>query len=88
MSSDSRRPARDRAAGGLLSLDGVGQRSSTNRGCLGRRLDDALGAGFALITTVRPTAVAQASPRYRGFVVLIPKPGDVLATWLRGAGQP
>lgn len=49
----------------------------------GRRLDDALGAGFALITTVRPTAADEASLRRRGVVVLIPRPGDDLATWLR-----
>lgn len=49
----------------------------------GRRLDDVLGAGFALITTVRPSAAAQAALRRRGVVVLTPRPGDVLATWLR-----
>jgi 3-(3-hydroxy-phenyl)propionate hydroxylase len=49
----------------------------------GRRLDDVLGAGFALITMVRPTAADEAALRRRGVVVLIPQPGDVLATWLR-----
>ncbi|GAB1813395.1 bifunctional 3-(3-hydroxy-phenyl)propionate/3-hydroxycinnamic acid hydroxylase MhpA [Mycobacterium sp. MUNTM1] len=49
----------------------------------GRRLDDALGAGFALITTVRPPAADEASLRRRGVAVLIPQPGDELATWLR-----
>jgi 3-(3-hydroxy-phenyl)propionate hydroxylase len=49
----------------------------------GRRLDDVLGAGFALITTVRPTAADEASLRHRGVVILIPQPGDALAVWLR-----
>ncbi|MGN6336137.1 bifunctional 3-(3-hydroxy-phenyl)propionate/3-hydroxycinnamic acid hydroxylase MhpA [Mycobacterium sp.] len=49
----------------------------------GRRLDDVLGAGFALITMVRPTAADEAALRRRGVVVLTPQPGDVLATWLR-----
>lgn len=49
----------------------------------GRRLDDVLGTGFALITTVRPTAADEASLRRRGVVVLTPQPGDTLATWLR-----
>ena len=49
----------------------------------GRRLDDVLGAGFALITMVRPTAADEAALRRRGVVVLTPQPGEVLATWLR-----
>jgi 2-polyprenyl-6-methoxyphenol hydroxylase-like FAD-dependent oxidoreductase len=49
----------------------------------GRRLDDVLGVGFALITMVRPTAADEAALRRRGVVVLTPQPGDVLATWLR-----
>ena len=49
----------------------------------GRRLDDVLGTGFALITMVRPTAADEASLRRRGVVVLIPQSGDALATWLR-----
>jgi 3-(3-hydroxy-phenyl)propionate hydroxylase len=49
----------------------------------GRRLDDVLGTGFALITTVRPTATDETALRRRGVVVLIPEPGDALATWLR-----
>lgn len=49
----------------------------------GRRLDDVLGAGFALITMIRPTAADEAALRRRGVVVLTPQPGDVLATWLR-----
>ncbi|WP_197516021.1 bifunctional 3-(3-hydroxy-phenyl)propionate/3-hydroxycinnamic acid hydroxylase [Mycobacterium sp. 1465703.0] len=49
----------------------------------GRRLDDALGAGFALITTIRPTAADEASLRRRGVVVLTARPGDALAAWLR-----
>lgn len=49
----------------------------------GRRLDDTLGAGFALITTARPTAADEACLRRRGVAVLIPQPGDDLAAWLR-----
>jgi 3-(3-hydroxy-phenyl)propionate hydroxylase len=49
----------------------------------GRRLDDVLRAGFALITTACPTAADEASLRRRGVVVLNPEPGDALATWLR-----
>ncbi|WP_197694069.1 bifunctional 3-(3-hydroxy-phenyl)propionate/3-hydroxycinnamic acid hydroxylase [Mycobacterium sp. 852002-40037_SCH5390672] len=49
----------------------------------GRRLDDVLGAGFALITTVRPSAADEASLRRRGVDIVIPQPGDALAGWLR-----
>ncbi len=47
----------------------------------GRRLDDVLGAGFALITTVRPTSTDEAALRRRGVVVLTPQRGD---PWRRG----
>src|SRR5689334_8467114 len=39
----------------------------------GRRLDDVLGAGFALITMVRPTAADEAALRRRSVVVLTPQ---------------
>lgn len=50
----------------------------------GRRLDDVLGTGFALITTRRPSVSDEADLRRRGFVVLVAEPGDGLARWLRG----
>jgi 2-polyprenyl-6-methoxyphenol hydroxylase-like FAD-dependent oxidoreductase len=50
----------------------------------GQRLDDALGTGFALITSRRPGAADEAALRRRGVVVHITQPGDTLARWLRG----
>ncbi|OBH50877.1 3-(3-hydroxyphenyl)propionate hydroxylase [Mycobacterium mantenii] len=49
----------------------------------GRRLDDALGARFALITTIHPTAADETSLVRRGVTVVLARPGDPLATWLR-----
>jgi len=49
----------------------------------GRRLDDVLGTGFALITTVLPAAADEESLHRRGVVVLIAQPGDALSAWLR-----
>ncbi len=49
----------------------------------GQRLDDVVGAGFALITTSRPDAADEASLRHRGVVVLVAQPGSALANWLR-----
>jgi 3-(3-hydroxy-phenyl)propionate hydroxylase len=49
----------------------------------GRRLDEVVGPGFALITTVRPDAADEASLRRRHVVVLVADPGDALGTWLR-----
>ncbi len=48
----------------------------------GRRLDDALGTGFALITTGRPSPDDEASLRRRGVVVLDAEPGSALRAWL------
>lgn len=52
----------------------------------GRRLDDVLGTGFALITSRRPDDADEAALRQRGFVVLVTQPGDALAHWL-GEGR-
>jgi 2-polyprenyl-6-methoxyphenol hydroxylase-like FAD-dependent oxidoreductase len=49
----------------------------------GKRLDDALGTDFALITNRRPDAADEASLRRRGVTVLAAEPGTALATWLR-----
>lgn len=49
----------------------------------GRRLDDVLGTGFALITTRKLGAADEAALRRRGFVVLVARPGDALTRWLR-----
>jgi 2-polyprenyl-6-methoxyphenol hydroxylase-like FAD-dependent oxidoreductase len=48
----------------------------------GRRLDEVVGPGFALITTVRPDTADEASLRRRHVVVLVADPGDALGTWL------
>ncbi|MGO8849817.1 bifunctional 3-(3-hydroxy-phenyl)propionate/3-hydroxycinnamic acid hydroxylase MhpA [Mycobacterium sp.] len=48
----------------------------------GRRLDDALGTGFALITTDRPGADDEASLRRRGVIVLVADPDAALGAWL------
>jgi 2-polyprenyl-6-methoxyphenol hydroxylase-like FAD-dependent oxidoreductase len=50
----------------------------------GQRLDDVLGAGFALITTCRPSAADDSALRRRGVVVLVAQPGGTLEQWLRG----
>jgi 2-polyprenyl-6-methoxyphenol hydroxylase-like FAD-dependent oxidoreductase len=47
------------------------------------RLDDILGASFALITARRPSDAEEASLRRSGVVVLVALPGSVLETWLR-----
>jgi 3-(3-hydroxy-phenyl)propionate hydroxylase len=49
----------------------------------GKRLDTALGSGFALITTVRPYAFQHALIEQHGAVVHLAKPGSELARWLR-----
>lgn len=49
----------------------------------GHRLDDVVGAGFAMITSTPPGDQVAASLRQRAFVVIVAQPGDVLATWLR-----
>src|SRR6516225_407191 len=49
----------------------------------GQRLDDVVGAGFALITTSRPDDADEASLRRAGVVVLVAQPGSALQTWLR-----
>ncbi|WP_199182779.1 bifunctional 3-(3-hydroxy-phenyl)propionate/3-hydroxycinnamic acid hydroxylase [Mycobacterium sp. 4858] len=48
----------------------------------GHRLDDALGTGFALISTVRPAAADEAALRRRNVTVLVAEPGSPLAAWL------
>ncbi|GBG39207.1 bifunctional 3-(3-hydroxy-phenyl)propionate/3-hydroxycinnamic acid hydroxylase MhpA [Mycobacterium montefiorense] len=50
----------------------------------GQRLDDVLGAGFALITTRSPGVAAAAAMRQCGVVLLVTRPGDALAQWLHG----
>lgn len=49
----------------------------------GRRLEDLLGADFALITTRRPGAADEASLRRRRVDVLVAEPGSGLEAWLR-----
>jgi 2-polyprenyl-6-methoxyphenol hydroxylase-like FAD-dependent oxidoreductase len=49
----------------------------------GRRLDDVIGTGFALITRSGPGASDQALLRRRGIVVLLAQPGSALDVWLR-----
>jgi 3-(3-hydroxy-phenyl)propionate hydroxylase len=49
----------------------------------GHRLDDALGAGFGLITARRLGAADEASLRGHGVVVLVAPPGSTLDMWLR-----
>ncbi|OBK48928.1 3-(3-hydroxyphenyl)propionate hydroxylase [Mycobacterium sp. 1081908.1] len=49
----------------------------------GRRLDDEIGTGFALITTNHPGAGDQAQLGRRGVVVIAAEPGSPLGVWLR-----
>jgi 2-polyprenyl-6-methoxyphenol hydroxylase-like FAD-dependent oxidoreductase len=49
----------------------------------GQRLDDVIGAGFALIATSRPDAADEAALRRRGVVTVIADPGSALDAWLR-----
>jgi 3-(3-hydroxy-phenyl)propionate hydroxylase len=49
----------------------------------GKRLDDAIGAGFALITTAELTAAEHDSLGRRGVVVLVVRPDEALGAWLR-----
>jgi 3-(3-hydroxy-phenyl)propionate hydroxylase len=49
----------------------------------GQRLDDVIGAGFALITTSQPGAADRASLRRRGVVILDAQPDGALGVWLR-----
>ncbi|OJZ74622.1 3-(3-hydroxyphenyl)propionate hydroxylase [Mycobacterium paraffinicum] len=50
----------------------------------GRRLDDVLGTGFALISTARPSAADEAALLQRDVTVLVAEPGSALRAWLRG----
>lgn len=50
----------------------------------GRRLDDVLGPGFAVISTARPSAADEAALRQREVSVLVAEPGSALEAWLRG----
>lgn len=50
----------------------------------GRRLDDALGLGFAVITTVPLKSTQHALIKDRGATALCAAPGSELARWLRG----
>ncbi|MEB3981603.1 bifunctional 3-(3-hydroxy-phenyl)propionate/3-hydroxycinnamic acid hydroxylase [Mycobacterium sp. 663a-19] len=52
----------------------------------GHRLDDVLGAGFAMITGSQPGAQAEASLRQRGIAVLVVEAGSALSTWLHRGG--
>jgi 3-(3-hydroxy-phenyl)propionate hydroxylase len=49
----------------------------------GRRLDDVIGTGFALITASHPRAPDQALLRRHGVVVQVAQPGGALDAWLR-----
>jgi 2-polyprenyl-6-methoxyphenol hydroxylase-like FAD-dependent oxidoreductase len=51
----------------------------------GQRLDDVVGAGFALIATSRPATADEASLRRRGVIIVVAEAGDALATWLHRA---
>ncbi|OBG91756.1 3-(3-hydroxyphenyl)propionate hydroxylase [Mycobacterium sp. E3251] len=48
----------------------------------GQRLDDVLGAGFALISTARPGAADEAALRQRDVAVLVTEAGSPLEAWL------
>jgi 2-polyprenyl-6-methoxyphenol hydroxylase-like FAD-dependent oxidoreductase len=52
----------------------------------GQRLDDVVGAGFALITTSRPGTSDEASLRHRRVVVVDAQPGGALESWLHRGG--
>jgi 3-(3-hydroxy-phenyl)propionate hydroxylase len=49
----------------------------------GRRLDSALGDGFAIVTSVAPTPAESALTEQRGATVHFAAPGSELAQWLR-----
>ncbi len=49
----------------------------------GRRLDEAVGPGFSLITMDCPAAADEELLRPRGVAVLVTQPGSALETWLR-----
>lgn len=49
----------------------------------GRRLDDVLGPGFALVSAARPGAADEAALRRRAVAVLVAGAGSPLAAWLR-----
>ncbi len=49
----------------------------------GRRLDEAVGMGFALVCTARPAAADAALLRRRNVAVLLARPGSALDAWLR-----
>lgn len=49
----------------------------------GRRLDEAIGTGFALITTAEPAAAERTALERRGVVVVVAEPGGALDQWLR-----
>ncbi|MDX1886287.1 bifunctional 3-(3-hydroxy-phenyl)propionate/3-hydroxycinnamic acid hydroxylase [Mycolicibacterium sp. 120270] len=50
----------------------------------GRRLDEAVGGGFALISAAPVTASQRAELERRGAAILVAQPGTDLADWLRG----
>jgi 3-(3-hydroxy-phenyl)propionate hydroxylase len=52
----------------------------------GQRLDDVIGTGFALITTIRPGTADEASLQRRRVVVVDAQPGSALETWLHRGG--
>ncbi|MCV6984777.1 bifunctional 3-(3-hydroxy-phenyl)propionate/3-hydroxycinnamic acid hydroxylase [Mycobacterium shinjukuense] len=49
----------------------------------GQRLDDVIGAGFAVITVTALSADQEAALRERGVAVLVVSPGSALGKWLR-----
>ncbi|GAB7066057.1 bifunctional 3-(3-hydroxy-phenyl)propionate/3-hydroxycinnamic acid hydroxylase [Mycobacterium hodleri] len=49
----------------------------------GRRLDDVLGLGFAVVTAVPPTSEQRTLIEQRGATVYLAEPGTELARWLR-----
>ncbi|WP_231996364.1 bifunctional 3-(3-hydroxy-phenyl)propionate/3-hydroxycinnamic acid hydroxylase [Mycobacterium scrofulaceum] len=84
---DSRTPALRRSALVCTSLlsRGLGGTLCPNAPLgQGRRVDDVLGAGFALIAATRPSAADEAALRRRGVAVLVAEPGGALGAWLRG----
>ncbi|OBB00634.1 3-(3-hydroxyphenyl)propionate hydroxylase [Mycobacteriaceae bacterium 1482268.1] len=83
---DSRTPALNRSA---LVHRPRGHRSLAGRLCPnavladGRRLDDSVGAGFALISSVPLTPAQRADAEKRGTAVHVAQAGSELADWLR-----
>ena len=83
---DSSTPALHRSA---LVRRRLGPRSLTGTLCPnptlpdGRRLDDVLGAGFAVVTAVPLTSGQQTMLQQRGATAYVAAPGSELARWLR-----